>query len=67
MVFALAEVLGAEELGEADEGSALAGGFVDSLSGFVEVETGIRVAGHLDESYALGVSVFAGVVGHDLV
>ena len=35
VVFALAEVLGAEELGEADELGALAGGFVDALGGFV--------------------------------
>ncbi len=65
MVFALAEVLGAEELGEADEFGALAGGFVDALGGLVEVEAGVRVAGHLDEGDASGVSVFAGVVGHD--
>ena len=54
VVFALAEVLGAEELGEADEGGALAGGFVDSLGGLVEVDAGVGVAGHLDESDALG-------------
>ena len=54
VVFALAEVLGAEELGEADEVGALAGGFVDALGGFVEVELGVRGAGHLDEGYAGG-------------
>ena len=53
VVFALAEVLGAEELGEADEGGSLACGFVDALGGFVEVEAGVRGAGHLDEGYAL--------------
>ena len=60
VVFALAEVLGAEELGEADEGGSLAGGFVDALGGFVEVEAGVRGAGHLDEGDAL-----EGVLGHD--
>ena len=35
VVLALAEVLGAEELGEADEVGALAGGLVDALGGFV--------------------------------
>ena len=54
VVLALAEVLGAEELGEADELGALAGGFVDALGGLVEVELGVRVAGHLDEGYAFG-------------
>ena len=63
VVFALAEVLGAEELGEADELGALAGGFVDALGGFVEVELGVRVAGHLDEGDALGGGV-SGVCGH---
>ncbi len=52
MVFALAEVLGAEELGEADEGGPLASGFVDALGGFVEVDAGVRIAGHLDEGDA---------------
>ncbi len=59
VVFALAEVLGAEELGEADELGSLAGGFVDALGGLVEVELGVRVHGHLDEGYAFG-----GGVGH---
>ena len=42
VVFALAEVLGAEELGEADEGGSLAGGLVDALGGLVEVDAGCR-------------------------
>ena len=45
MVFALAEVLGAEKLGQADEGSSLASGLVDTLGGFVEV---MRVSGAQD-------------------
>lgn len=53
MVFALAEVLRAEELGQADEGGALAGRFVDAFGRFVEVNAGVRVAGHLDEGDAL--------------
>ena len=61
VVLALAEVLGAEELGEADEFGALAGGFVDALGGFVEVEAGVGGAGHLDEGYA------GGVIGGDLL
>ena len=43
VVFALAEVLGAEELGEADDLGALAGGFVDTLGGLVEVELGVPI------------------------
>jgi hypothetical protein len=66
VVFALAEVLGAEELGEADELGALAGGFVDALCGPVEVELGVRVHGHLDEGYSFGGAV-GGVRGHGLV
>ena len=62
VVFALAEVLGAEELGEADDLGALAGGFVDALGGLVEVELGVRVAGHLDEGDAFGGAVRAFVV-----
>jgi hypothetical protein len=53
VVFALAEVLGAEELGEADKGGSLARGFVDALGCFVEVDAGVRIAGHLDEGDAL--------------
>ena len=53
VVFALAEVLGAEELGEADDIGAKAGGFVDTLCGFVEVELGVGGAGHLDKGDAL--------------
>ncbi len=64
VVFALAEVLGAEELGEADELGAETGGFVDALGGLVEVELGVGLAGHLDEGYALGGAVF---VCHGLV
>ena len=37
VVFALAEVLGAEELGQADELRAGAGGFADEVGGVVEV------------------------------
>ena len=60
VVLALAEVLGAEELWQADELGSLAGGFVDALGGLVEVELGVGGAGHLDESYASGAGV-----GHD--
>jgi hypothetical protein len=52
--FALAEVLGTEELREADEGGSLAGGFVDALGGLVEVDAGVRIAGHLNEGDTLG-------------
>ncbi len=37
VVFALAEVLGAEELGEADDVGAEGGGFADAGDGFGEV------------------------------
>ena len=37
VVFALAEVLGAEEFGEADDVRAGAGGFADAVGGVVEV------------------------------
>ena len=63
VVFALAEVLGAEELGEADELGALAGGFVDALGGLVQIELGVGGAGHLDEGDAFGVRAFV-VGGH---
>ena len=49
VVFALAEVLGAEELGEADDVGAGAGGFADECGGFEEVVAGVDGAGHLDE------------------
>jgi len=60
VVFALAEVLRAEELGEADEGGSLTGSLVDALGSLVEVELGVRGAGHLDEGDA-----FRGVLSHD--
>jgi hypothetical protein len=59
VVFALAEVLGAEELGEADDVGALAGCLVDALGGLVQIELRVWVAGHLDEGDA-----FDGGVGH---
>ncbi len=54
VVFALAEVLGAEELGEADDVGAETGGLIDALGGFIEVGVGVRCAGHLDEGDASG-------------
>jgi hypothetical protein len=52
VVFALAEVLGEEELGQADELGAGAGGFSDEVGGVVEVLRGGGGAGHLDQGYA---------------
>ena len=49
MVFALAEVLGAEELGEADDVGAGVGGLADEGGGLVEVGCRVGGAGHLDE------------------
>ena len=49
VVFALAEVLGAEELGEADEVGAEVGGFADAADGLGEVEVRVGGHGHLDE------------------
>ncbi len=54
VVFALAEVLGAEEFGEADEGGASLGGFADAGDGLGEVGLGVGGAGHLDEGDAGG-------------
>lgn len=53
VVFALAEVLGPEELREANERGSLAGGLIDALGGLVEVDHRVWVAGHLDEGDAL--------------
>ena len=50
VVFALAEVLGGEEFGEADEVGSGAGGFADAVGGFVEVGGGVGGHGHLDEA-----------------
>ncbi len=52
-VFALAEVLGAEELGQADDLGAFAGGFADAVGGLVEVGVRIGAAGHLDQADAV--------------
>ncbi len=49
VIFALAEVLGAEELGEADEVRAEVGGLLDAADGFAEVEVRVGGHGHLDE------------------
>jgi hypothetical protein len=50
VVFALAEVLRAEELGEADDLRAETGGLADAVGGMVEVGGRVRGAGHLDEA-----------------
>ena len=49
-VFALAEVLRAEELGQADDVGAFTGGFADAVCGLVEVRVGVGAAGHLHEA-----------------
>ena len=52
-VFALAEILGAEELGQADDVRAFARGFADFVGGLIEVGIGIGAAGHLDQADAV--------------
>jgi len=49
-VFALAEVLRAEELRQADNVCAFAGGFADAVRGLVEVRVGVGAAGHLHQT-----------------
>ena len=51
-VFTLAEVLSAEELGQADDVGALAGGLADAVRRLVEISVGVGAAAHLDEGYA---------------
>ena len=50
VVFALAEVLGGEELGEADEVGSGTGGFVYAVGGLIEVLGGGGGHGHLDKA-----------------
>ena len=54
MLFALAEVLRAEEFGQADELCAAFSGFTYAGDCLGEVGLGGRLAGHLDEGYAGG-------------
>ncbi len=49
VVFALAEVLGAKKLGQADKGCAVFPGFADAGEGFREIGGRVRLAGHLDQ------------------
>ena len=49
VIFALAEVLGAEELGQADDVGTCIGGFAAAVDGLGEILFGVGVAGHLDE------------------
>ncbi len=58
VVLALAEVLRAEELGQADESSAVPGGLAHAGDGLGEVGLGGGLAGHLDEGDAGGVRQF---------
>ncbi len=52
-VFALAEILRAKELGQADDVRAFAGGFADFVGGLIEIGIGIGAAGHLDQADAV--------------
>ena len=52
VVFALAEVLRAKKLRQADELRTSKRSFADAGDGFVEVRLRVRGAGHLDEGYA---------------
>ena len=56
MVLALAEVLGAEELWQADDLRPVARGLADEVCGVVEVLLDGGRAGHLDECDANGIS-----------
>ena len=56
-VLALAEVLGAEKLGQTDDVGAEAGGFADALESGGEVGIGVGAHAHLDQRDL----VFAGV------
>ena len=55
VVFALAKVLRSEELGEADEAGTGAGGFADTVGGFIEVFRERSGHGHLDKADDFGV------------
>ena len=50
MVFALAEILGLEKLGQGDHFRALPRGFTDVVDGALHVLSGVWRAGHLDDS-----------------
>ena len=52
-VFALAEILCAKELGQADDVRALARRLADAVGGLIEVRIGIGAAGHLDQADAV--------------
>ena len=52
-VFALAEILCAEKLGQADDLRAFARGFADAVGGLVEVRVRIRPAAHLHEAHSV--------------
>jgi hypothetical protein len=52
VVFALAEVLGLEKFGEADDLSAASGGVGEAFQSFGEIVVGLWAAGHLHQGYA---------------
>ena len=52
MVFALAEVLSLEQLGQTDHVGSALGSLGDAAEGFLEILFWLRAAGHLDQGHA---------------
>src|ERR1700752_3471065 len=51
MIFALAEVLGLEEFGQAHDLGAASGGISDAAQGLLQILFRLRAAGHLHQSH----------------